>query len=443
MEKLTKKDIGLVGIMIFSLFFGAGNLIFPPFLGQNAGRATPLAMLGFIITAVGIPILGIIVIAKNGSLYNLASRVGEKFASYFNLVVCLTIGPFLGVPRAGSLPFEMAIAPFIPSNPLVVRLALLAYTLVFFTLVYRLCLKPGKLVDRMGKCISPILLGLLLLIFLKTIFNTNLIDLGPSGSYRERPFLQGFLDGYMTLDAISALNFGFVIAGIIKAQGVEDRSSIVAYSKKAGLVAFFILSSIYSILAYIGRVSGGILSPGLNGAETLGNIMVYLFARPGQIMLALVFSLACLNSAIGVITAISQSLAERYPKFAYRSLVRVISLVSLLIANLGLDQIIRVSMPLLNMVYPMAIVLIILSLFDSYFKNQYIYRFSVYFTGISSILFVLEDLGLPLTLIRQLPLYEIELVWVLPAILGIFMGLAYKAYLKYKGSYEEVLESLE
>ena len=148
--KLSKKSLLVVSVMLFALFFGAGNLIFPPFLGQNAGEKTLPAMIGFLVTAVVLPVLGVVVVARFDGLEKLGRQVGPRFALVFAVLIYLSIGPGLGIPRAASVPFEMAVAPYLPegSNP---ALWMAAYSLGFFLIALWLCLNPGKLVDRIGR----------------------------------------------------------------------------------------------------------------------------------------------------------------------------------------------------------------------------------------------------------------------------------------------------
>ena len=295
MNKLSRKDLLLVGLMLFSLFFGAGNLIFPPFLGQSAGVNTWISMLGFFITAVGFPVLGVVAVAKSKGLYHLANRVNPVFASVFTVLIYLSIGPGLGIPRAGSLPFEMAVSPYLPEY-FSVALARLLFTAVFFVIAYWLSLTPTKLVDRMGKVLTPTLLILISLIVLGAILKPLGTYGVATGNYKSSAFVQGFLDGYLTMDTIAALNFGIVIALAIKSKGLEDEKAIVSTTVKAGIFAGILLILIYSILGHLGAMSGGLYGATENGAQTLTNVMTYIFGQLGAILLAIVFTLACLTT---------------------------------------------------------------------------------------------------------------------------------------------------
>ncbi|MBP1571521.1 MAG: branched-chain amino acid transport system II carrier protein, partial [Oscillospiraceae bacterium] len=204
--KLTKRKMLLVSFMLFSLFFGAGNLIFPPFLGQNAGAATIPAVAGFVVTAVILPVLGVIVVAQTDGLDRLGARVNGKFAIIFTMLIYLSIGPGLGIPRAASVPFEMAVAPYLPQDaPL--KLFMLGYSLIFFVIAAWLALNPSKLVDRIGQYLTPSLLTLIVFLFIAFIFKGEAAVAAAQSAYSEAPFLKGFCEGYQTMDTIAALNF--------------------------------------------------------------------------------------------------------------------------------------------------------------------------------------------------------------------------------------------
>lgn len=430
MKNLSKKDLVLVSLMLFSLFFGAGNLIFPPFLGQAAGSATWIAMAGFFITAVGFPVLGVIAVAKSGGLYLLAKRVHPVFAAVFTVLIYLSIGPGLGIPRAGSLPFEMAVAPYLPEG-VSVKLSLFLFTLVFFAIAYWLSLSPAKLVDRMGKVLTPTLLLLILVIFIASIFR----PLGgygeATGEYMTSPFVKGFLEGYLTMDTIAALNFGIVIALAIKSRGVTDDKLVVSNSIKAGVIAGSLLIAIYAVLGHLGATSGGKFGATENGAQTLTNVITYIFGKPGAVLLAVIFTLACLTTCVGLITSCSQYFATLTSKISYKGFVRILAVLSMGIANMGLTQILSISVPVLNAIYPIAIMLIVLGMMNKLFNgNTIAYRLTILFTGVVSIVDALGQVGIRVgvvtRLFEKLPLYPQGLGWVVPAVVGVLLGIIIK-----------------
>lgn len=430
MKNLSKKDLLFIGLMLFSLFFGAGNLIFPPFMGEAAGEKTWVVLLGFFVTAVGFPVLGVIAVAKSGGLTNLAKRVNPIFATIFTILIYLSIGPGLGIPRAGSLPFEMAVAPYLPER-FSLKLALFIYTLIFFSIAYWLSMSPGKLVDRMGKILTPTLLFLILIM----VIGSFIKPLGGYGvavnGYEVSSFFKGFIDGYLTMDTIAALNFGIVIALAIRSKGISDDKEVVSLSIKAGLIAGVLLAIIYGMLAHLGATSGGRFGLMENGAQTLTNITMHIFGKPGAVLLASIFTLACLTTSVGLITSCSQYFSTFTSKISYENWVRILTVFSMLVANMGLTKILSISVPILNAIYPIAIMLIVLSMFDFIFKsNKYIYGLTILFTGVVSIIDAMGQAGLAkdnlLKLISYFPLYNEGLAWIVPAILGIVIGLAIK-----------------
>ncbi len=426
MKELSKKDLLLVSLMLFSLFFGAGNLIFPPFLGQTAGSATWIAMAGFFVTAVGFPVLGVIVVAKSGGLNLLAKRVNPVFSAIFTVLIYLSIGPCLGIPRAGSLPFEMAVAPYLPAG-ISVTLAMFLFTLIFFSVAYWLSLSPTKLVDRMGKVLTPILLALIAIIFVSALVKPLGSYGKATGAYTNSAFVVGFLEGYLTMDTIAALNFGIVIALAIKSKGVKDEKTIVSTSIKAGMIAGVLLIAIYSILAHLGATSGGRFGVTENGAQTLTNVMTYIFGKPGAVLLAVVFTLACLTTCVGLITSCSQYFATLTKKIKYNHWVAILATFSMTFANLGLTKILAISVPVLNAIYPIAIMLIVLGCLDKFIKgNSVVYSLTILFTGVVSVVDVLAQAGVNfgsvISVFEKLPLYGDGLGWIVPAIVGMGLG---------------------
>lgn len=430
MNNLTKKDLLLIGLMLFSLFFGAGNLIFPPFMGEAAGDKTWIVLVGFFITAVGFPVLGVIAVAKSGGLTNLAKRVNPIFATIFTILIYLSIGPGLGIPRAGSLPFEMAVAPYLPES-ISLKLSLFLYTLIFFAIAYWLSLSPSKLVDRMGKILTPALLALILIMVVGSFVKPLGSYGAPVNGYEASSFFKGFLDGYLTMDTIAALNFGIVIALAIKSKGINDDKKVVSLSIKAGIIAGALLAVIYAMLAHLGATSGGKFGLSENGAQTLTNITTYIFGKPGAILLALIFTLACLTTCVGLITSCSQYFTTLTKKISYKNWVVILTVFSLLVANMGLTKILSISVPILNAIYPIAIMLIVLSVFNFIFKgSKYIYGLTILFTGIVSIIDSLGQVGIKIDFIAKiislLPLSNEGLAWFIPAIFGIILGLILK-----------------
>ena len=430
-NNLTKEQFFSVAIMLFGLFFGAGNLIFPPLLGKQAGGATFQSLLAFGITAVIFPILGVVAVAKTKGLSNLASKVDKYFAIVFTTMIYMAIGPGLGIPRAGSLPFEMAVAPFLPEN-VSLSLSRLVYTFVFFLVAYLVCLKPNKLVTRMGKFLTPALLVLITVMFVGVLFKNPNAVTSPVGDYATSSTVKGFLEGYNTMDTIAALNFGLVISLAVKSFKVEDEEKVIGYTVKVGLVAGSFLFVIYAMLAYIGMTTSGLTGDVKNGAEILTTVSQYVFGKFGIVLLASIFTLACLTTCIGLITSISKFFETMTKeKVSYHKWIVFWTFLSFLVANFGLNTILKVSVPVLVAIYPVSIVLILLGLTEKYFGyNKFTYRLVCYTVTFISVVEALLSvkLNIPFVteLVSSLPFFSLSLGWVLPMVLTWLVGMASK-----------------
>ncbi|WP_455067972.1 branched-chain amino acid transport system II carrier protein [Parvimonas micra] len=430
-NNLTKEQFFSVAIMLFGLFFGAGNLIFPPLLGKQAGGATFQSLLFFGITAVVFPILGVVAVAKTKGLSNLASKVDKYFAIVFTTMIYMAIGPGLGIPRAGSLPFEMAVAPFLPEN-VSLNLSRLVYTFVFFLVAYLVCLKPNKLVTRMGKFLTPALLVLITVMFVGVLFKNPNAVTSPVGDYATSSTVKGFLEGYNTMDTIAALNFGLVISLAVKSFKVEDEEKVIGYTVKVGLVAGSFLFVIYAMLAYIGMTTSGLTGDVKNGAEILTTVSQYVFGKFGIVLLASIFTLACLTTCIGLITSISKFFETMTKeKVSYHKWIVFWTFLSFLVANFGLNTILKVSVPVLVAIYPVSIVLILLGLTEKYFGyNKFTYRLVCYtvtfISVVEALLSVKVNLPVVTDVVSSLPFFSLSLGWVIPMAVAWFVGMASK-----------------
>ena len=428
MKKLSRRVQLLLGFTLFSMFFGAGNLIFPPGVGAQAGTLTWPAMAGMAVSAVGLPVLGVVAVARSGGLDALGDRVHPLFSKVFTIVAYLAIGPCLAIPRTASTSFEMAVPPFVGAEAPLALLQLI-YSLVFFALALTVALRPEKLTDRLGKIMCPILLVLILVTFIGTLIDP-LEGYGAPQSelYAAAPVARGFLDGYQTMDTIAALVFGIISALNIRARGVEEDGDVVRYTVRSGWMAGVLLLAVYAMLAHIGALSGGAFPGATNGAVVLTNLIPALFGTPGSLLLAAIFIIACFNVCVGLICSCAEYFNQLCPRLSYRVWAVLFAVVSMLIANAGLDMILKVSVPALSIIYPVAIALIALSFFQRWLEGRpMVYPVTILLTGIASILYTLRDLeALPAAasdLLGALPLAGQGLGWVLPALVGTALGL--------------------
>ena len=421
--QLKGKGLLLVGLTLFSMFFGAGNLIFPPGIAAQAGTATWSAFLGLAISAVGLPVLGVVAVARSGGLDKLCGRVHPLFSLAFTIAAYLAIGPCLAIPRTATTSFEMAL-PLLHGLEVPQALLRLVYSLAFFAAALALALRPEKLSDRLGKILCPILVALIVVTFVGCLVNP-LSGYGPAtGDYVAQPVITGFLQGYQTMDTIAALAFGIVIAVNIRAKGVEEDRAVVGGIIRAGLIAGAMLLAVYAMLAHVGALSGGAVPNPADGAAALTNVVGLLFGPMGNALLAGIFLIACFNVCVGLISSCGEFFHSLFPRLSYRSWAALFALVSMVISNAGLAQIISVSAPVLGVLYPMAIMLIALSFFQTRLEGRrLVYPVTILFTGVASLLYALLDAGFPLSFLNAVPLASIGLGWVLPALAGVVLGL--------------------
>lgn len=419
MKKLTRSQFLQVSIMLFGLFFGAGNLIFPPLLGNQAGRFTLISLLGFSVTAVLFPVIGSIVVGRTSGLLNLAKRVGPSFAIIFTTAIYISIGPGLGIPRAGSVPFEMAILPYLPKS-INVFTARLVYTLIFFSVALWVALKPNKLVKRVGKYLTPALLIMIFLMFVRVTFLQKNVA-APLGDYKASPLLKGFLSGYDTMDAVAALNFGHVIALAIRRFGIKDTNEVTKYTVKAGFLAGLVLFIVYFMLSSIGMTTSGVFVGAKNGAVILAQAVKLSFGNFGLVLLAAIFTLACLTTCIGLITSGGEYFHHLFKeKLSYRTWIIIWTFFSFVVANFGLNNLLSFSVPLLTLIYPVALLLIFMGIshdFMHYTKLSYLTTsFVTVFLPLIEMLYKVFNIKVPyLTQFEEsLPLAAQGLSWIFP-----------------------------
>ena len=425
--KATYSDITAFGLALFSLFFGAGNFIFPPLLGQMAGDNLPIALIGFITTAVGMPLLGVLVVSLIGSSdpQTLSNRVNKKFSLIIMILINLTIGPLFAIPRTAAVSFDAGIKIFF-TNPNLIMLGLAAFSIAFFSLSYYFSINEDKLSDNIGKILTPALLISLILLVVNAFLSPAGNIENAIGNYQKMPFAEGFRAGYLTMDTLASMVFGVLMLNIIKSKKITSRSETLKFSLGASLIAATCLSAIYISLAYLGATS--ITSTGLvkNGGEILSWAANYYFGSFGNIILAVAFILACLTTSIGLTCSSANFFNDLFPKISYQKWVLIITIFSCLVANVGLTKLISISIPVLVFLYPIVIVLIGLALFNNFIKfPRLVYQLSVSTTVIMGLIEVTNLLGLDIVPLNNflknlLPLYTQGFGWITPALITAF-----------------------
>lgn len=448
-KKLDFKTHLFIGMMLFALFFGAGNLIFPAQLGQYAGTEVGIAILGFLITGVGLPLLGILALgfSKSNDLRDLSSRVHPIYGLIFTSLLYLTIGPFFALPRTGAVAYEIGIAPFVAEGS--GTLALFVFSVIFFAISLLLSLNPLEIVNKIGKVLSPAIL-VTLGVLLVAAFIVPMGSIGaPQDNYRENPFLTGFLEGYNTMDALASLVFGIIVIASVRKLGVNSAKGVLAATMKSGIIAVTLLALVYAGIAYMGATSTAELGLLGTGGPVLSGASTYYFGTFGTLLLAVIITLACLTTAVGLIVANAGFFNKLLPMINYKIFVVIFSVFSLIVANAGLENIIAYSIPVLLFLYPLAIVLIMLAFLSPLFKHR---RF-VYATAIIVTFFIAAIDGMKALAASLewgnpgwlqavidfyesiLPLYTEGLGWLLPAVITILITGIIARFSSKKGSF--------
>ena len=437
-ERLSFQQNLLIGSLLFGLFFGAGNLIFPVQMGQATGSNILPATIGFLITGVGLPILGVIssALSESESLYDMAKPVSSGYAILFTCLLYLTIGPLFAIPRTATVAFEVGMHPFIKEEYL--KLGLLIFSFIFFAFTFYFSLRPSGILDLVGKYLTPVFLILLLIL----IFATYVKPMGeinqflPQGNYISRPLFTGLLDGYNTMDALASLAFAIIIISNVKKLGINNPHLIAVETCKSGLFSIIGMTIIYTSLVYMGATSLGSVSREANGGIILSMVSEHYFGFIGKVLLAAIVGIACLKTAIGLITSCAEMFSKMFPSsISYRKYTILFTLFSFIIANFGLNNIIQLSIPVLMFLYPLAITLILLSLLNPFIhKQRDVYRWTTGLTLFAAFFDLCNALPKPMQenlavkkivgiASSYLPGFSYGFGWVLSALCGFIIGL--------------------
>ena len=441
-RKLTMKETILVASTLFGMFFGAGNLIFPVHLGQMAGSNSWPAIIGFCITAVTIPILAVAAIGNTHSddLLHLSSKVSERYGKIFTAVLYLTIGPFFAIPRCASVSFTTGIAPIVGESHF--KLWQLLFTFVFFAFVMYFSLRPGKITTWIGKVINPLFLVFLAVLIVVALINPGapLSQVEPVEAYKSGALFNSIIEGYGTMDAIAGLAFGIVIINVVRDLGVEKDGDVARETLKAGVFTGILMAVIYMFIIIIGAQSRGIFDLSDNGGIALAQISNHYLGGIGSLVLALTITFACLKTSIGLVTSCGEMFLKLIRgKLNYRGWAMLFTLVSFIISNVGLTAIINYAVPVLMLLYPLATVLIIMALCEKAFgKSKYVYGWVTLGAFIPAVFDFCKTLpegvqtALHIPAMTELgrsifPFFDLGLGWVVPALIGLVIGLVLTA----------------
>ncbi|AHG78839.1 branched-chain amino acid transport system II carrier protein [Mannheimia varigena] len=420
------KNTFIVGFMLFAIFFGAGNLIFPPKLGLDSGVDFLPSIIGFVLTGVGLPLLGIAVSGyyQGGYKEALSKNVHPYFSLLFLMAIYLTIGPFFAIPRTGATAYQMAVVPFIGESS---TLSLLIFTLAYYLIAVWFSLNPSTVVDRIGAILTPVLLVAILALVVKAVIllGGNELPAVATKADPETPLFTGIVEGYLTMDALASITFSVIVISAIKAKGIGGKD-LIKQTSMAGIIAAIALAAIYISLAWIGNhypISAETLAElntkGQNiGTFILNSVATDTFGEFGRTLLGVIVTLACLTTSIGLIVTTSEYFNEVFPKISYKIYVLIFSLISFAIANQGLDFVISKSVPVLLVLYPIAMTVIFLMFINIFIRLPLMaQRLPLALVTIVSILSVAG-----VEMMNSLPMKDISMEWIPFAIAGTVIG---------------------
>ena len=442
-KKLTLRQKILVAGTLFGMFFGAGNLIFPVHLGQMAGQNALPAIIGFIITAVGIPILGVaaIGITHSDGLQTLSGKVGKGYGIFFTCLLYLTIGPLFAIPRCATVSFTTGITPLLGADS-PERLYLLLFSAVFFAFVLFFSLRPGKITVWIGKIINPLFLFFFAVLMLAALLapGAAVSAVEPVEAYRSDAFFPALIEGYGTMDAIAGLAFGIVVIDVTRRMGVDNDDTIAEDVLSSGLLTGALMALIYVVSIVVGAQSRGLFELSENGGIALTQIAGHYLGGVGLFILAFTITFACLKTSIGLVTACAETFSKMTNgKISYRSWAILFTVFSFAVSNIGLSAIIEYSIPMLMLIYPPAIALILLAFLGKFFAHdRTVYIATMIGTWAAAIFDCMKTLPAPVQAAlhldapiafaaAHLPLFDKNLGWLLPAVIGFAAGMAIRA----------------
>lgn len=408
-KKLVTDSI-VVGFALFAMFFGAGNVVFPPYIGMHAGEQWANGFLFYFIADIGLALVAMVAILHAGGADNITGRIGHVASKVLMCAVILCIGPMVAIPRTAATTLEMSVTPFFSGMSPVV------FSIIFFAVILLLSIKQSAVIDIVGKILTPALLIGLLILIVKGFVSPigDIVDTGVSAS---EVTVNGIKSGYQTMDVLAAMAFGIIILSSADEKGYTDSKSAVKMIGIAAALSGVLLLIVYFGLTYLGATASTVFPTDISRANLVIGIVELLLGKAGLIIFAIVIALACITTAVALVSSAASFFAKlANDKISYSVFVVVICVSSAVISNLGLDMIIAIATPVLDIVYPPMLVLILLSWFgDKLHKSVYVS--SVAGSLIASVLATASLYGMNVPVIDSLPLASLGLGWLTPAAL--------------------------
>ena len=419
MKKIKSLDIVVIGFALFSMYFGAGNVVFPPFLGFQSGVEWVKGFAAYYFADVVLAIVAIFAILRDGNSEMVLNRIGKNISEVIMSAVVLCIGPMLAIPRTAATTYELGISNLIPWMPSWV------FAAIFFAVVLLLTIRESAVIDILGEILTPILLlGLFALIIVGII--------NPLGTIESEPIIEnvtesGIQSGYQTMDVLASLVFGMIIIKSALDKGYDDGKTRFFVLIRASILAGILLLLVYFGLAYLGATVSGAFDATIGRSDLVIQIVVKLLGQKGMILFAVVVSAACLTTAIGLTSCAAEHFSRlSNGRISYKMLIIIICIFSAAVSNFGLDFIVSVAAPILDLVYPIVLVLIIISIvFPKLPKKVCVYATVGAF--LTSVLNIISTYGKKIALIDNIPLANLGMNWIIPsAIFGVFGYMMYR-----------------
>ena len=426
----------LIGLLLFGIFFGAGNLIFPAELGFRAGGNFSPAMFGFVLSGVGIAIITLVVgtMVNGGYKRELSIKVSPIFSKAYLTILYLAIGPFFAIPRTAGTSFSIGLAPLTGDG----RLPLFIFSAVYFLFAYIIAVNPSKLMDRVGKVLTPMFAMLIIILITVGNLNFHTVNAGEMSGSMEA-LKKGFFEGYNTLDALASVSFCLIATSSIKTFGFSSKKEYIKIIAIVGIVTAIFFSSLYIGLGTLGNkfsIPADVLKDSNTniGTYILSKSSYELFGNFGQIFLGAMTILTCFTTTAGLIVAVSEFFAETFPKFGYKVYVNVFTTIGFAMSNFGLNNIIKISIPVLMILYPITIVIVLIVILNKFIKlSKKAMRLTIIMTTAASTIEVLVS-TLKLKTVKSLISVFIGgnsgFLWVNFVVLGIVLSLLLKDKIK-------------
>ena len=427
---MAKKG-ALTGLLLFGIFFGAGNLIFPPTLGAQSGEQFLPAIAGFVFSGVGIAVLTLIIGTLNpkGYIYEISKKISPLFATIYLAALYLSIGPFFAIPRTATTSYAVGISPLLAEADK--GLGLIVFTLIYFVAAYLIALNPSKILDRIGRILTPVFALLIIILVILGAFKYGAnAPQTATEAYQTSAFGAGFLEGYNTLDALASVAFSVIAVQTLKQLGFSSKKEYISTIWVVGIVVALGFSALYIGLGFLGNhfpVTEEAMKGGTPGVYILSQATQEIFGSTAQLFLAAMVTVTCFTTTVGLIVSTAEFFNGRFPQIGYKIYATVFTLIGFAIANLGLDAIIKYSVPVLVILYPITITIVMIVIVNKFVPlskpGMQLTMGLVTAIAVTSVLASSFEIATLTNLINSLPFANASLPWLVPAIIGILLSL--------------------